>query len=142
MQGSAPPVLLCYTGARPRELRDLCASFVRAGCREESRPMSTLKVFVSHSHEDDAFCRQLVSALRQAEADVWYDEHNLGSGQLLDTIESELRVRPVFVLILSGAALRSQWVRNETKWAFTQLQREPERILLPVLASAVEQNDI
>jgi len=49
------------------------------------------RVFVSHSHEDDAFCRALVAGLRAAGADVWYDEHNLGSGQLLDTIEAELR---------------------------------------------------
>jgi hypothetical protein len=34
-----------------------------------------LKVFVSHSHQDDAFCCLLVGALRQAGSDVWYDEH-------------------------------------------------------------------
>ena len=55
--------------------------------------MATLEIFVSHSHEDDAFCRLLVDALRHAGADVWYDEHNLVSGQLLDVIEHELRAR-------------------------------------------------
>jgi hypothetical protein len=49
--------------------------------------MAQMHVFVSHSHEDDAFCRGVVAALRGAGADVWYDEHNLGSGQLVDTIE-------------------------------------------------------
>jgi hypothetical protein len=100
------------------------------------------RIFVSHSHEDDAFCRALVAGLRQAGADVWYDEHNLGSGQLLDTVERELRERPVFVLVLSPAALQSPWVRDETKWAFTRLRRDPSRILLPVLARTVEEDAI
>jgi tetratricopeptide (TPR) repeat protein len=104
--------------------------------------MAQMQVFVSHSHEDDAFCRQLVAALRQAGADVWYDAHKLDSGQLLDTTLRELRVRPVFVLILSEAALRSQRVRNETTWAVMQLRREPERIVLPVLARAVKERAI
>jgi Flp pilus assembly protein TadD len=104
--------------------------------------MAQMRIFVSHSHEDDTFCRALVEGLRQAGADVWYDEHNLGSGQLLDTIEVELRERPVFVLVLSPAALASPWVRDETKWAFTRLRRDPSRILLPVLAAIVEEDTI
>ena len=61
-----------------------------------------LRVFVSHSHEDDAFCRAIVTALRGAGADVWYDEHNMGSGLLMSVIQSELGLRPVFVVILSN----------------------------------------
>jgi TIR domain/Tetratricopeptide repeat len=101
-----------------------------------------LRVFVSHSHQDDAIARELVLALRGAGADIWYDEHNLGSGQLLDTTKRELRARLVFVLILSEAALCSPRVRNETTWAVTQLRREPERIVLPVLACPVEERAI
>src|SRR5262249_31213717 len=104
--------------------------------------MAQMQLFVGHSHEDDAFCRALVTALRQAGADVWYDEHNLGPGQLIDTIEHELRARPVFLVILSPAALRSQWVRDETKWAFLELRRDPSHLLLPVLAAPVAERDI
>lgn len=39
-----------------------------------------LPIFVSHCHEDNVFCQQLVTALRGAGANVWYDEHNLGAG--------------------------------------------------------------
>ncbi|HEY7833318.1 MAG TPA: toll/interleukin-1 receptor domain-containing protein [Ktedonobacterales bacterium] len=100
-----------------------------------------MRVFVSHSHEDDAFCQRLVSALRRAGANVWYDEHNMDSGLLLDTIERELRARPVFVLILSPAALASQWVRDESKWAYARLRRDPSRIILPVLAVPLADED-
>ena len=101
-----------------------------------------LKVFVSHSHQDDAFCRQLVAALRGAGADVWYDEHNMGPGQLGPTIEHELRVRPVFVLILSPAALTSAWVEDESRWAYSFYRKERARTILPVLAAPVSDHDI
>ncbi len=109
---------------------------------EMSAPAKRLRIFISHSHQDSAFCRQLVQALRAADADVWYDEHNLHAGSLLDSIEQELRTRPVFLLILSPAALKSQWVRNECKWAFTRMMHEPQRLLLPVLAAPVREEDI
>jgi tetratricopeptide (TPR) repeat protein len=105
--------------------------------------MATLKIFVSHSHHDDALCRQLVADLRTADTDVWYDEHNLGSGQLIDTIERELRDRPVFIVILSPPALSSPWVRDETKWAYNLYRRDQtQRIILPVLAQTIREQDL
>src|SRR5689334_5381494 len=80
--------------------------------------MAQMRIFVSHSHQDNAFCHVLVKALRGAGVDVWYDEHNMGSGRLGPTIEREERERPVFVVILSPAALHSPWVEDETRWAY------------------------
>jgi hypothetical protein len=77
-----------------------------------------LKVFLSHSSQDKPVCDQLVTALRGAGADVWYDEHNLGAGQVLEEIQRELKARPVFLVLLSKHAFASQWVRRETTWAF------------------------
>src|SRR5690349_6735400 len=104
--------------------------------------MNMQRIFVSHSHEDDAFCRELVAAVRAAGADVWYDEQDLGSGRLLLTIERELRARPIFIVILSPAALASDWVRDESSWAYTLLRREPQRVILPVLARPIDAADI
>ncbi len=101
-----------------------------------------LKVFVSHSHEDDAFCRVLVQGLRQAGANVWYDEHNMGSGRLGPTIERELRERPIFVVVLSPAAFRSQWVEDEARWAYGLWRKAPSRLVLPVTAAALSEDDI
>ena len=69
-----------------------------------------LRVFVSHIHQDNAFCHTIVAALRDVGADVWYDEHNLGSGVLRREIMRELSVRPVFLVVLSKAAFASSWV--------------------------------
>jgi predicted esterase len=72
-----------------------------------------MRIFVSHSSHDNEPCRALVSALRSAGADVWYDEHNLGNGVLRDVIMRELATRPVFVVMLTKAAITSQWVHDE-----------------------------
>src|SRR5258706_4306393 len=103
--------------------------------------MGRMRIFVSHSSQDNAFCDALVHGLRDAEANVWYDQQNLGVGQLLDVITKELRDRKVFIVILSKTAFASQWVRQECKWAFNLSVREPERLILPVVAQPVEQAD-
>jgi hypothetical protein len=100
-----------------------------------------MRVFVSHSHEDDAFCRTLVDGLKRAGADVWYDEHNLGSGQLMSVIRRELGSRPVFLVILTKATFASRWVKRETQWAYELADRDPSRIILPVTAGPIERSD-
>src|SRR4051794_40618662 len=101
-----------------------------------------LRVFVSHSHQDNDACRALVNALRGAGADVWYDEHNMTSGRLGQTIERELRARPVFIVMLSPAALASRWVEDETRWAYNLMRKDPNRIMLPILTGEVAEDDI
>src|SRR5579859_4719364 len=101
----------------------VCCSALQASPRPGWPGAGAMKrqpIFVSHSHEDNSYCRELVAALRAADADVWYDEQNLGSGRRLLTIERELRARPIFVVILSPAALASDWVRDESSWAYTR----------------------
>jgi hypothetical protein len=75
----------------------------------------------------------VVAGLRGAGVDVWYDEHNLGAGRLGPTIERELRRRPVFIVVLSPAALR---------WAYALLRNDANRILQPVTASALNDADL
>lgn len=104
--------------------------------------MARMQVFVSHSHEDDAFCRAIVVGLRDAGADVWYDEHNMGSGRLGPTIERELRCRPVFVVVLSPDALASEWVEDEARWAYGLYRTDRSRVILPVTARAITEGDI
>jgi tetratricopeptide (TPR) repeat protein len=101
-----------------------------------------MRIFVSHSHKDDAACHAQVAALRGAGADVWYDEHNMTSGRLGPTIERELRARPIFVVMLSPAALASQWVEDESRWAYSLMRKDPTRIILPVLCETVTEDDI
>jgi CheY-like chemotaxis protein len=100
-----------------------------------------LRIFVSHSAEDKPFCDALAAALRGAGADVWYDEQSLGAGHLLNVISHELSSRPVFIVILSKAAFASRWVTQECQWAFNLYNREPDRVILPVVVQPITPSD-
>jgi tetratricopeptide (TPR) repeat protein len=96
------------------------------------------RIFVSHAHEDHAWCRAFVEALRLGGANVWYDEHNLGYGALDEEVERELRDHPIFILILSPASVRKPWVRREMDSAIRLRDENPERVILPVIAEKTE----
>jgi hypothetical protein len=99
---------------------------------------SRLRAFVSHSHDDAAWCHAFVAALREAGIDLWYDEHNLGYGRLMDEIERELRSRPIFMAVLSPSAVASAWVRREVHAAIRLHDADPMRVVLPVIAVQCE----
>jgi tetratricopeptide (TPR) repeat protein len=100
--------------------------------------MVTMQVFLSHSSADKDVAERVVTALRRAGADVWFDEHNLGATQLLDEIQRQLRARPVFIVLLSKAAFASDWVKRECKWAFNIQLRDPSHIILPVVIAPID----
>jgi tetratricopeptide (TPR) repeat protein len=45
------------------------------------------------------------------------------------------------VVILSPAALASEWVRDESAWAYRLYKRDPKRIILPVLVAPVQEDE-
>ena len=96
------------------------------------------RVFLSHSHQDAAFCRALVAGLRQHAFDVWYDESNLLSGALRERIERELQAREHFVVVLSPAAVASEWVNAEIDAALEIARTGRLKTFLPVIAVACE----
>jgi tetratricopeptide (TPR) repeat protein len=100
-----------------------------------------LRVFVSHSQEDDIFCCALVTALREAGADVWFDEHNLEAGRLLELVQQELEWREIFIVLLSRHAFASRQIRRETVLAYELTDRDPMRMLLPVTVGRIDASD-
>lgn len=91
-------------------------------------------VFVSHCSEDSEWCDTFVELLRQAGADVWYDKENVSVGVLRDVIARELVARMIFIVALSPDAVSKPWVRDEIGVAINLWHKEPERIILPVMA--------
>jgi WD40 repeat protein len=63
-------------------------------------------IFVSHSHEDDAFCLELIGDLRArlGKEAVWYDTSGGldGSDAWWDRIVVEIAARPNFLVVLSS----------------------------------------
>ena len=83
-----------------------------------TEPAVQLQIFVSYNQADRVICDQLVAALRGAGADVWYNEHSAVAGQAREASKRELHERWVFIVMLSKAALASDWVQDECLWAF------------------------
>lgn len=100
-----------------------------------------LPIFISHNYKDNAFCEKLVTALRGAGADVWYDEHNMESGLLMETIMKELGRRKIFIVILSKDAFGSKWVRREAIWAYQLAEDDLTRTILPITAGPIDPTD-
>ncbi len=84
--------------------------------------MPNSRVFVSHSHHDNDYCREFVAALRERGYQVWYDEHNLGWGALRATIEKEMPQCQHFIAIFSPDAVASDWVNAEIDAALDLLK--------------------
>ncbi|HEX6540504.1 MAG TPA: PQQ-binding-like beta-propeller repeat protein, partial [Ktedonobacterales bacterium] len=84
------------------------------------------KVFVSHTHEDNAACAPVVAALDAWQVDYWFDTAQLSPGlELFGNIQRGLQERDIFVRICSPAANASPWMAEEQKLARTL--RAPNR---------------
>ena len=103
--------------------------------------MAQMRIFVSHSSQDNGFCTPLVEGLQQSGADIWYDNNSMGAGSLLKVINHELATRSVFIVALSKPAFSSDWVTRECEWAYNLYTREPERVILPVTAQQISKSD-
>jgi len=98
-----------------------------------------VRVFVSHSHEDNDFGVRLVQDLRAAlggDGDaVWYDASGglKGGDEWWGKIVTEITARPIFVLVLSPAAMASRYVLSEFTIAFKLWHERTGRRIVPVL---------
>ncbi|HEV8194276.1 MAG TPA: toll/interleukin-1 receptor domain-containing protein [Ktedonobacterales bacterium] len=84
------------------------------------------KVFVSHTHEDNAACAPVLAALDAWQVDYWFDLAQLSAGlELLEHIQRGLQDRDIFIRICTPAALASRWTAEEQTLARTM--RAPNR---------------
>jgi formylglycine-generating enzyme required for sulfatase activity len=87
------------------------------------------RIFVSHSTQDNSWCRPFVETLKRDGFDVWYDEQGLSGGAAwVETLQSEVQARDVFVLVLSPDSWASPWVQEEV-----QLAIATRRTILPIM---------
>lgn len=94
-----------------------------------------IRVFLSHSREDIAFCGPVVEAFREARLDVWFDVDDLQAGPLSPPIQRAIASSQFVVVALSPAALESSWVKREYQWARRLAQQDPAREIIPVVAA-------
>ncbi len=100
------------------------------------------KIFVSHSHVDEAFAERLVADLRAAGADAWLDKTDLGAGDFQERISAALGNCEWLVLVLTRNALTSQWVRHEVNAAIILKHAKQIRELIFIQAGPLEYSEL
>jgi hypothetical protein len=86
-------------------------------------------VFVSYSHRDQTFAKQLVADLHKANVSIWFDLESILGGQQWDVaIENGLDQATHVVFIVSPSALASDYVNHEINTALNK-----GHVILPVL---------
>lgn len=92
------------------------------------------RLYLSFCEDDLAWCRPFSGALRQAGADVWFDEAHVGSGSKINGIEREL-YRWAQVFILSPAATACTRMRDEAETAASIWKHQLwMHLVLPIVA--------
>ena len=100
---------------------------------QASRKNVATTVFVSYSSRDEAAVQRLISALRLADEDVWWDEELDGGESWWRMILEQIRRCDVFVYALSQNSLDSKSCQAELRYA-----QDLGKPILPVQIGRVE----
>lgn len=92
-----------------------------------------MKVFISHSNQDEALASEIVSSLEGAGLEVWYDRREIIPGDnWADRIAIGLREANAMVVLVTPSALESNHMQRDIDYALTQKRFKGR--LVPVLA--------
>ena len=96
-----------------------------------------MKVFISHSSEDEALASKVVSYLEQAGLDVWYDGREIMPGDnWADKVAQGLRESEAMVVLVTPSALESNSLRRDIDYALTQIRFKVSCPSSPAMLSA------
>lgn len=96
-----------------------------------------MKVFISHTATDGDLARELASSLSAAGLEVWDSELETGAGENVPLrIGKALAEANAMIVLLSPAAMQSDWMRRE--WEYALGARQYDGRLVPVVVRPTE----
>jgi hypothetical protein len=92
------------------------------------QPRSAIpQVFLSYSWSDKEIATQLADTLENREIEVWFDEGNMGIGDLpAEKARRAIEQVQYVVVLLSKKSVKSKWVRQEIEITFEVEQKLKE----------------
>jgi len=98
-----------------------------------SRAIEFYSCFISYSHQDEAFSKQLDYRLRASNLRVWYAPADLKGGRKLhEEIFRAIQIHDKLLLVLSDNSMKSEWVMTEIRNARRVERNENRRKLFPI----------
>ncbi len=97
--------------------------------------MRTPRIFVSHSHHDEAFALRLAADFERAGAYVWIDKHDIKQGDFLKRISEGLAQCDWLVLVETTDSLTSEAVEMEVNAALMRVLYHQMRGVLRCIAA-------
>lgn len=92
-----------------------------------------MAVFISYSHEDRAFVDRLAENLVLRKTRVWIDRWELKVGDsLISRIQEALQASSALLVIMSEAAVQSEWCKRELSAGLLRELEERRVVVLPV----------
>lgn len=94
----------------------------------------TISVFISYSHQDEAFAKYLYETLAKCK-DVycWYAPEDIQGGKKLhEQIDEAIRTHDKLLLVLSEHSIHSEWVKTEIAHARQREVTQNKRMLFPI----------
>jgi hypothetical protein len=89
--------------------------------------------FISYSSKDEDFAKRLHADLQNNGVRCWFAPHDMRIGdKIIDAIDDAIRLRDKVLLILSEAALGSDWVEGEVTRALDEERTRKQVVLFPV----------
>jgi TIR domain len=89
--------------------------------------------FISYSSKDDEFVHRLHADLQNNGVRCWFAPHDMKIGaKIRDTIDDAIRLRDKVMIVLSEAAIASDWVEDEVDKAFEEERQRGGVVLFPV----------
>jgi FixJ family two-component response regulator len=93
------------------------------------------EIFLCYSSNDILRARGLARLLENSDLRVWYADQELPPGSIWEEMLSMALNRcPVFLCLISKAALKSEWVLKEINNAIFRKKQDPEKyLIIPIL---------
>jgi hypothetical protein len=100
-------------------------------------------IFLSHSSEDKTFVDWLYEKLRSVNQTAWYDKCELLVGDpLLERVEEGLKGSEFLIVVVSQAAIKSNWVKAELEPKLLQQIEGKYVTVLPLALGEAKTEDL
>jgi TIR domain/Pentapeptide repeats (8 copies) len=98
-----------------------------------NRAIQFYSCFISYSTKDRLFVERLHADLQDKNVRCWFAPHDLPIGaKTWDAIDEAIRVRDKGLLVLSQAAIDSDWVEDEVSKAYAEERARKTLVLFPI----------